>query len=479
MMAVPANATTASSEGTEFYVTFDHHYVAEGGALERLLYLSTRSSGTATISWPNGTSDTVSLVADTITTVNATTKGIASDGSVGIGNRSAVISSSVPISVYGASVQQFTSDAFLALPTTSLGLSYRVVSFTDAWYQQISVIATEPGATVVTVTPSVNFWAAPQRNAGIPYTITLQQGEVYSVNTWDTNISGTQVTADKKIVVTSSMACGSLTGGTCDHLVSYMPPVTSWGSSFMLPGSLNTTRPDIYTILANEDGTVVRVNGNEVATLNAGQVHSYVGQPSSGVQLVDVVETSKPVLIGHGYRIGNYQGQTGDPAFSLVTPTVQFLRQYTVATPASGFAVNSLTLITLTSSVSSLRLNGAPIDGGSFTAISGSNYSVARLTVSAGSYSISGPSGIGVYVSGFNSHNSYAYPGGFALVNLVQNPGGVEELLSAAETPAPASTTTPKLATTGANVEWLLVAGLIAVIAGAGFLTVSRRKRTA
>ena len=41
------------------------------------------------------------------------------------------------------------------------------------------------------------------------------------------------------------------------------------------------------------------------------------------------------------------------------------------------------------------------------------------------------------------------------------------------------TTTTPTLAKTGANVEWLMVAGLIAVIAGAGFLTVSRRKRTA
>ncbi len=35
-----------------------------------------------------------------------------------------------------------------------------------------------------------------------------------------------------------------------------------------------------------------------------------------------------------------------------------------------------------------------------------------------------------------------------------------------------------ELAATGANVEWLFVAGLTAVIAGAGFLTVSRRKRT-
>jgi len=47
-----------------------------------------------------------------------------------------------------------------------------------------------------------------------------------------------------------------------------------------------------------------------------------------------------------------------------------------------------------------------------------------------------------------------------------------------APTTAPASTSTPTLAKTGANVEWLLVAGLLAVIAGAGFLTVSRRKRT-
>ena len=55
---------------------------------------------------------------------------------------------------------------------------------------------------------------------------------------------------------------------------------------------------------------------------------------------------------------------------------------------------------------------------------------------------------------------------------------------SASPTPtqntSPASTTPALLlATTGANVEWLMVAGLIAGIAGAGFLTVSRRKRTA
>jgi LPXTG-motif cell wall-anchored protein len=51
--------------------------------------------------------------------------------------------------------------------------------------------------------------------------------------------------------------------------------------------------------------------------------------------------------------------------------------------------------------------------------------------------------------------------------------------VGASNSSTPASTTTPKLATTGANVEWLMIAGLIAAIAGASFLTVSRRKRTA
>lgn len=58
---------------------------------------------------------------------------------------------------------------------------------------------------------------------------------------------------------------------------------------------------------------------------------------------------------------------------------------------------------------------------------------------------------------------------------------GIDDVFEeeAAPTTTPASTKTPTLAATGANVEWLLIAGLIAVIAGTSFLTVSRRKRTA
>jgi LPXTG-motif cell wall-anchored protein len=52
-------------------------------------------------------------------------------------------------------------------------------------------------------------------------------------------------------------------------------------------------------------------------------------------------------------------------------------------------------------------------------------------------------------------------------------------LFRTAITPTATTTTIPKLASTGANVELLVVSGFIAALAGAGFLTASRRKHTA
>jgi LPXTG-motif cell wall-anchored protein len=68
----------------------------------------------------------------------------------------------------------------------------------------------------------------------------------------------------------------------------------------------------------------------------------------------------------------------------------------------------------------------------------------------------------------------YAYSNGSEFTE-----SGIDDVFEEAVTPAPATTatTTPTLATTGANVEWLIVAGLLAGLAGSGFLALSRRKR--
>jgi LPXTG-motif cell wall-anchored protein len=94
--------------------------------------------------------------------------------------------------------------------------------------------------------------------------------------------------------------------------------------------------------------------------------------------------------------------------------------------------------------------------------------------------------GFGVSVPMVNTSGVHTASFDILFVSCV---GGVSPLQCIEEAvnpdPAPSTTTTTTttaaavaLATTGANVEWLMVAGLIAVIAGSGFIAFSRRKRT-
>ena len=88
-----------------------------------------------------------------------------------------------------------------------------------------------------------------------------------------------------------------------------------------------------------------------------------------------------------------------------------------------------------------------------------------------------------VFVSGTFDYTFGTVAGAFLLlddVSLVVNEERAEEEAAAAAAAAPTPTTAPaaKLATTGANADWLMVAGLLAAITGSGFLAFSTRKRS-
>lgn len=427
-----AFATGASStEGTDFWLTFDSNL---GAAQDLRIYLASSSNASVSISWPDGSTTSHSVAAGNVETVVADSYADAhvNRASQGTAANGIHITSDVRIAVYGAHIAGSTSDAFVAIPTTSLGTEYMLLSHpaTIASYPgRFSLIAAEAGTTTVSITPSVGL--AGGQTAGGTYSISLQQGEVYtsqSVATSGADISGTVISADKKLVVTSGVDCVNVIFGACDHVVQYIPPTVSWGKSFILPGSINADRPDRYRIVASEDGTTVSIDGVQVATLSSGQVHQF-DPTGSNAQQTQLLETNKPALVGHFLGGGSYGGVSGDPAFSLISPSLQFLPSYNFATPASGFAVNTLTVVAATADVASVSISGVTLSA--FQAVSGTNFSVSRTQITAGNYSISADSGIGIYVAGFNGSNSYSYPGGYALVDLIQNPGGVAEVLAA------------------------------------------------
>lgn len=113
----------------------------------------------------------------------------------------------------------------------------------------------------------------------------------------------------------------------------------------------------------------------------------------------------------------------------------------------------------------------APTSGGTPT-----SYTVTA-TPGGATCSITGPA-TSCTVTGLTNGTAYTFS------STATNTGGTSAASASSNSvtpsaPAPSATTAPaaRLATTGANLEWLMVAGLLVAIAGSGFLAFSRRKR--
>ena len=514
-----ATQTVATSLGREFFITFDANLVFHNDVLPELwLFISGEPGTSVDISYPSfdpssnswGSMESVTIDATGVISKNVTSNLLTTSApspptdswqfidksfinGVVLGNlegtaariashaesklfNSLLVTSSADVSVYGVNIQGVTSDAFIAIPTNSLGLSYRAVSYSHHYRSgtsasvrpsRLSIIATQDGTTNVTITPpagvSGNFGAI-STVSGSSRTVSLRKGEVYSVSGDMTSpggtlnvaqlatrdLTGTLIVADKKIVAVSSNECSQVGDrGSCDHLVEYLQPVTSWGKEFLLPGSIAATPAhtpdtrvrDVYRVVAHEDATDIYLNGSgaPLVSLNSGEYHEF---SASALGAVDLLSANKPVQVA---KFLSGQGNTyfgtsnfGDPSMTVITPTLQFLREFKVATPAQYFnALNTLTVLYKTSDGANLQVTGKDTSGNAVTrglsnlgtngitgTVANSDYSFARFDIPRGTYSVSSSQGIGVYVEGFNSYNSYSYPGGFAVVNLVENPEG-------------------------------------------------------
>jgi len=158
----------------------------------------------------------------------------------------------------------------------------------------------------------------------------------------------------------------------------------------------------------------VSVNGAVVATLGRGQVYeSMISGPA-------VIEANEPILVAQYSNSSSVDGVTSDPFMMLIPPYEQFLGDYTVSTPASGFATNFINVVAPAAAVGQVVLDGANIPAASFTAIGASGFSGAQLPVALGSHHLSATLPFGAFVYGFDSYDSYGYPGGMSLAPVAR-----------------------------------------------------------
>jgi hypothetical protein len=296
-----------SNRGKEFWVGFGHHQHMEtgSGGYEMVLYLSAEQAATVTVTVKGAASNqvlTYNVPANTtITTTPIPRSGVydarlysplppapGGTGSEGVFAKGIRIQSNVPIVAYAHIYSSTSSGATLLLPTDAWGLSYVSVNSAQNYavhtFSWLYVVAKENN-TVVEITP--NTASRMGRPAGVPFTVTLNEGEIYQLlagpetGTVKTQLTGTTVRSvanssgvSQPVAVFSGSSrtlgepsCGSSNGGDNDMQQAF--PTQAWGTQYLTApfsaaGSVMTPsvfQTCVYKVVPRWPNTVVRRNG--------------------------------------------------------------------------------------------------------------------------------------------------------------------------------------------------------------------------
>jgi hypothetical protein len=319
------------------------------------------------------------------------------------------VTSDNPISVYGLNQRNFSTDAYLAIPTAAWENEYLVMSYSGTFPDgsQFGIVAKEDNTTI-TITPTASYGG---NIAGVPFVITLDEGETYQGRSGaGVDLTGTTIEASSPVGVFGGHFCANVPIGVafCDHLTEMIPPSNSWGQSFVTVPFAERENGDIFRILASEDNTDINVNGASQGLLDRGEFIEI------NLSVASSIQSTAPVLVAQFMQGNEIDSDefVGDPAMMIIPPREQFLGSYTVSTPATGFVTNHLNIVVDNNGVGSIQLDGVNIPSEDFSPIPGTNFNSAQIPVDLGTYTLTSSTAFGVFVYGTNDDDSYAYPGG-------------------------------------------------------------------
>lgn len=351
------------------------------------------------------------------------------------------------VMVYALNQAWTTSDAFLVLPRPALERDYYVMSYPsdniiDDRTGRLSIGSTPSQCAIVAVEDNTRITIAPTapmlfggRN---PTPIVLNKGDVYLVQSLPStsinyDLTGTNISSDKPIAVFAGHQRARIPqdGGfdlnSRDCLVEQMVPTTNYGKSafltpYPLPQDASPVGWDVYRVLAAMDNTVIYVDSNRVATLNAGQF--FTGRLTRAAEMY----SDKPFMVAQ-YKKTSSTGNTGlansDPFMMMIPPYEQFLSSYRFIS-AQAVQLNSnfervkvynyqyVNIVAPQTVIDKVTLDGAAVPANQFTRIGSSRFYYATIRITDGVHTVSAPEPIGIYVYGYGPANSYGYIGGMS-----------------------------------------------------------------
>lgn len=481
----------ASTQGKEFWVglTMSIRPPDDGdGEATPYLAISTREATTITITNPAYPNDTIekTIPADRWYKVEDIPLGWWYPS--GVGNPTKIkghadeinkfgihIKASKNISVFAIIRANAGMDASNILPVTAIQTEYILQDYvphaksSDRPYITMATIVATEDNTEVHVKPSCPILTAAQPKL-VSNQITLNKGETYYLmaeNDGQNNnsLSGTEITADKKIAVFQGIPCTYVPHdvGNRDCLYEQAMPIDYWGTQFVVTRSY-AKGANFIRITASTDGTTINVNGNPAinsqgnpVSINRGETFEIELRASNNMNNTSkltrpadlsimgnhlYVETSCPCAVysydvGKGYNdkdkteLSPDDQQEGDPSSVWIAPIEQAIDKITFGVCGTNRTeYHYIDIIVPTATASQTVITPAPQDNTynpstSFIPVNGNpDYSFARIYLtkadgnSQASFTISNPKGFVAHVYGNGDSESYAYSVGSAAVEL-------------------------------------------------------------
>jgi len=452
--AITCVAQDFSNKGKDFWLGYGYHvrYVTGSpqNGQQMVLYFATENIPgkftNITIEIPgSGYIQTITNIAPgTIAVSNPLPKSGSQDARLtdeGLFTSGIHVTSTRPVVAYAHIYNGNVSGATLLFPTNTLGKDYYSMNYTQVSNEASSnsfffVVATDTGTTNVEITPSAQTLT---HAAGVPFIVSLNQGEIYNVmgeltggspgNFTGADLTGSRIrsvssgeVACKKIAVFSGtgkikISCNA-NSASSDNLIAQAFPKSAWGKKFLTVPTANLPF-NYYRIGVADPATVVKVDGIVQSGL---QGNFYYDLPLTNQP--QVIEADLPVMVAQyittAATCGNNSiGSDGDPEMIYLSPIEQTIDEVILnSTPNASISEHWVNVIIKTNAVASFGITGA---NGGYNFVPHPQdpaYSYAQISVTAGSHTLSADSGFNAIAYGYGFAESYGYNAGTNLKDL-------------------------------------------------------------
>ena len=421
--------------GTDFWFGFTEVYdtsLTTGASY--VVYISSLVNTTGNISIPGqGFSQNFSVSPGIISSITLPPAMVRVITSEILENKAIHITTNDNVAVYAHTYHLHRSEASLILPVTTLGSDYYVSSYNPSGTFPSEFLIIGSGVPVtVEITPTANTIGG--NLANVPFNVTINPNQVFQVQSIAGDLTGSRVRALNPVDKFSVIGGGKFPAvptppgtGTKDPIYEQLFPVSTWGKNYIfIPTPL--LNDDICRIMASQNGTIININGTQVATLNAGQFYEQsIINPSS-------ISANLPISVARYLKCGNCVAnpitspsniqKMSDPAMVIINANEQmYLDTITFyASPNFEIDTNYVQVITRTADVNTIFLDGNNMGANFLVIATNPFYSYMNMPIDTGTHTLaSNGCGFLAYITGLGGAESYAYAAGVSLRNISIN----------------------------------------------------------